>query len=199
MFDIVYRFNLTYRLTKLAREEKKALAVLHGFTEKVIVQRREELLKAQQQKQEENGSANEVGSKRKMAFLDILLQSEIDGKPLSNMDIREEVDTFMFEGHDTTSSAITFCFYNLGLHPECQRKCFDEIIQVIGKDKSKPVTFEDLNNLHYVDLCIKETLRLFPSVPLLGRKVTEECEISKLIAVSHLRLYPNLITLFDRW
>lgn len=198
MFDIVYRFNLTYRLTKLAREEKKALAVLHGFTEKVIIQRREELLKAQKQKQEQNGSANEVGSKRKMAFLDILLQSEIDGKPLSNMDIREEVDTFMFEGHDTTSSAITFCFYNLGLHPECQRKCFEEIIQVIGKDKSKPVTFEDLNNLHYVDLCIKETLRLFPSVPLLGRKVTEECEISKLIAVSHLRLYTNL-TLFDRW
>ncbi|XP_013103144.2 cytochrome P450 4d1 isoform X4 [Stomoxys calcitrans] len=179
MFDIIYRFNLTYRLTKLAREEKKALAVLHGFTEKVIIQRREELLKAQQQTEDQSTNADaDVGSKRKMAFLDILLQSEIDGKPLSNLDIREEVDTFMFEGHDTTSSAITFCFYNLALNPECQRKCFEEVIQVLGKDKSKPVTFEDLNNLHYVELCIKETLRLFPSVPLLGRKITEECEIN---------------------
>ncbi|XP_075157442.1 cytochrome P450 4d1-like isoform X2 [Haematobia irritans] len=180
MFDILYRFNLTYRFTKLAREEKKALAVLHGFTEKVIIQRREELLKAQEHKKENGKQAtdDDVGTKRKMAFLDILLQSEIDGKPLSNLDIREEVDTFMFEGHDTTSSAITFCFYNLAMYPECQRKCFEEVIQVLGKDKSKPVTFEDLNNLHYVELCIKETLRLFPSVPLLGRKITEECEIN---------------------
>lgn len=182
MFDILYRFNFTYQFTKLARDEKKALAILHGFTEKIIVQRRAELIKAK-----ENGTTqpkdDEVGSKRKMAFLDILLQSEIDGKPLTNLDIREEVDTFMFEGHDTTSSAITFCFYNLALYPECQQKCFEEIMQVFDKDKSKPVTYEDLNNLHYVELCIKETLRLFPSVPLLGRKVTEECEISEFLIV----------------
>ncbi|XP_037818738.1 cytochrome P450 4d1 isoform X2 [Lucilia sericata] len=176
MFDILYRFNLTYQFTKLARDEKKALAILHGFTEKIIVQRREELLKAQDNVTESH--EDDIGSKRKMAFLDILLQSEIDGKPLSNLDIREEVDTFMFEGHDTTSSAITFCFYNLAMNPKCQQKCFEEIIQVFGKDKSKPVTYEDLNNLHYVELCIKETLRMFPSVPLLGRKVTEECEIN---------------------
>ncbi|XP_065362921.1 cytochrome P450 4d1 isoform X3 [Calliphora vicina] len=176
MFDILYRFNLTYQFTKLARDEKKALAILHGFTEKIIVQRREELLKAKDT--ETQSQIDDVGSKRKMAFLDILLQSEIDGKPLSNLDIREEVDTFMFEGHDTTSSAITFCLYNLALYPKCQQKCFEEIIQVFGKDKSKPVTYEDLNNLHYVELCIKETLRMFPSVPLLGRKVTEECEIN---------------------
>ncbi|KNC25621.1 Cytochrome P450 4d1 [Lucilia cuprina] len=176
MFDILYRFNLTYQFTKLAREEKKALAILHGFTEKIIVQRREELLKAQDNVTETH--EDDIGTKRKMAFLDILLQSEIDGKPLSNLDIREEVDTFMFEGHDTTSSAITFCFYNLAMNPKCQQKCFEEIIQVFGTDKSKPVTYEDLNNLHYVELCIKETLRMFPSVPLLGRKVTEECEIN---------------------
>ncbi|XP_073830220.1 cytochrome P450 4d1 isoform X3 [Musca autumnalis] len=176
MFDILCRFDLTYRFTRYAREEKKALAVLHGFTEKVIIQRREELLKAQNQKGDEH--LDDTGSKKKMAFLDILLQSEVDGKPLTNLDIREEVDTFMFEGHDTTSSAVTFCFYNLALYPECQQKCFEEIIQVLGKDKTKPVTFEDLNNLHYVDLCVKETLRMFPSVPLLGRKVTEECEIN---------------------
>lgn len=179
MFDIIYRFNLTYKFTKLAREEKKALAVLHGFTEKVIIQRREDLLKAQDKTQKPE--IDDVGSKRKMTFLDILLQSEIDGKPLTNLDIREEVDTFMFGGHDTSSSAITFCLYNLALYPECQQKCFEEIVQIFGTDKSKPVTYGDLNNLSYVELCIKETLRLFPTIPILGRKVTEECEISKFL------------------
>ncbi|XP_049310952.1 cytochrome P450 4d1 [Bactrocera dorsalis] len=190
MFDIIYRFDLTYRFTKLAREEKRALSVLHSFTERIIMQRRAELLRAKENtltaaadKNPTNGynatdNDADVGAKRKQAFLDILLHAEIDGKPLSNLDIREEVDTFMFEGHDTTSSAITFFFYNIATYPECQRKCYAEIVDIFGKDTSKPVTYEALNNLTYVELCVKETLRLFPSVPLLGRKVTQECEIN---------------------
>ncbi|XP_055923350.1 cytochrome P450 4d1-like isoform X2 [Eupeodes corollae] len=176
MFDIFYRFDFTYWFTKLARDEKKALQILHGFTEKIIIQRREEILREKERASQKD--TNDVGGKRKMAFLDILLQSEIDGKPLSNLDIREEVDTFMFEGHDTTSSAITFLFYNIARYPETQNKCFQEILETFGKDKNTPVTYEKLNSLHYTELCIKETLRLFPSVPLLGRRVTKECEIN---------------------
>lgn len=177
MFNIFYRFDLTYMLTPLAWAEKKALNVLHQFTEKIIVQRREELIKSGGQEAAEADA--DVGAKRKMAFLDILLQSTIDDRPLTNLDIREEVDTFMFEGHDTTSSALMFFFYNIATHPEAQKKCFEEIRSVVGDDKATPVTYELLNKLHYVDLCVKETLRLYPSVPLLGRKVLEDCEISK--------------------
>ncbi|KAH8420594.1 hypothetical protein KR009_011945, partial [Drosophila setifemur] len=186
MFNIFYRFDLTYMLTPLARAEKKALKVLHDFTEKIIVQRREELMrggdKEEAQAQAQAEADVDVGAKRKMAFLDILLQSSIDDRPLTNMDIREEVDTFMFEGHDTTSSALAFFFYNIATHPVEQQKCFEEIRSVFGEDKATPVTYELLNKLHYVDLCVKETLRLYPSVPLLGRRVIEDCDINgKLI------------------
>ncbi|XP_016982524.1 cytochrome P450 4d1 isoform X1 [Drosophila rhopaloa] len=181
MFNILYRFDLTYMLTPLARAEKKALDVLHQFTERIIVQRREEILRGGGS-QESSREDADVGAKRKMAFLDILLQSTIDERPLTNLDIREEVDTFMFEGHDTTSSALMFFFYNIATHPEAQRKCFEEIRSVVGQDKGTPVTYELLNKLSYVDLCVKETLRMYPSVPLLGRKVLEDCEINgKLI------------------
>lgn len=60
-----------------------------------------------------------------------------------------------------------------------QRKCFEEIQRVIGGNKEKPVTLKDLQNLSYLDLVIKETLRLYPSVPLIGREITEETSISK--------------------
>lgn len=60
-----------------------------------------------------------------------------------------------------------------------QRKCFEEIQRVIGGNKDKPVTLQDLQNLSYLDLVIKETLRLYPSVPLIGREITEETSISK--------------------
>lgn len=54
---------------------------------------------------------------------------------LSDEDLRAEVDTFMFEGHDTTASGLSFIFYSLACNPEHQKLCRDEILQVLdGKD-----------------------------------------------------------------
>lgn len=150
-------------MSPLYWKQKKCLKVLHDFTDSVIVARRNELVS----KSNQNG---DQPSKRKLALLDVLLHSTIDGQPLSNMDIREEVDTFMFEGHDTTTSAIAFCLFELSRNPEVQRKACEEIKNVIGDDVNKAITLKDLNDLHYLELVIKETLRLFPSVPMYGKR-----------------------------
>jgi cytochrome P450 family 4 len=95
-YNFLLRSNLLFKLSPLYQRQRKVLKILHGFTDSVIVSRREELIRnkpATTTKVE-----NEDGTKKKMALLDILLQSTIDGQPLTNTDIREEVDTFMFEG-----------------------------------------------------------------------------------------------------
>ena len=57
--------------------------------------------------------------KRKIAFLDLLLQAkQNDGSGLSNSDIREEVDTFMFEGHDTTACSLAWTIFLIGHYPK---------------------------------------------------------------------------------
>ena len=156
----------------------KCLKVLHGFTDNVIKSRRDELLTRSQ----ENASVNFDG-KKKQALLDILLQSTIGGAPLSNADIREEVDTFMFEGHDTTTSGISFCLYNIAKYPDVQQKVFEEIKNEIGDEKI--LTLQLLNKLHYLELVIKESLRLYPSVPYFGRNIKEDVTVGGFTIPKH--------------
>ena len=153
------------------------MKVLHEFTDSVIIARRDELLKKETYPKENV----DTESTRRLALLDVLLQSTIDDKPLSNREIREEVDTFMFAGQDTTSSGMSFCLYNLAKYPEVQQKVYTEVKNVIGCDVDKPVTVQHLKDLNYLELVFKETLRMYPPAPLFGRETQEDAIISELI------------------
>lgn len=181
MFNPHMRLNALFKMSSQFKKEREAIEILHKFTNSVIVSRRNELLQKQQNGQSNSSEPNpedDIGAKKKMALLDVLLQSRIDGKPLTNDDIREEVDTFMFEGHDTTTSGVAFALYNIAKHPHVQRKLVEEVNEVIGQDKSTPVTLLMLNDLQYLDLVLKESMRLFPPVPMVARTITEETTIS---------------------
>lgn len=52
----------------------------------------------------------------------------------------------------------------------------EELSRVLG-DSDRPITMNDLNELKYLECCIKEALRLYPSVPLIARKLTEDTVI----------------------
>lgn len=98
IFSILHQFPNIYALTPAARRGRELIKVLHGFTNKVITDRRKQL--EQEGLNNNTGDANVddiYGKKAKLSFLDMLLHATIEGKPLTNNDIREEVDTFMFE------------------------------------------------------------------------------------------------------
>lgn len=96
MFDFILREDLLFKFSPLSWKQNKTINILHDFTDKVIRERREEVLKNNLPVLQVTDD-NDVGLKNRHAFLDILLQATIDGKPLTNLEIREEVDTFMFE------------------------------------------------------------------------------------------------------
>ncbi|XP_055606587.1 cytochrome P450 4d1-like [Uranotaenia lowii] len=180
-FKILARMNFTFNLMPYRGVQEQALKVLHGYTDSVIKSRRRELGATSGWKIDEND--NDIGIRKKVAFLDMLLATTVDGKPLEDLEIREEVDTFMFEGHDTTTSAISFLFRCLAENPKVQAKVYEEILTVIGNDVSRPVTLQVLNDLNYLDLVIKETLRLYPSVPAYARNLKEDMIVGKDITI----------------
>lgn len=69
----------------------------------------------------------------------------------------------------------------MGAHPECQAKAHREIDEVMGENPEREITFDDLGSFKYLEACFKETLRMYPSVPMFARQVTEETQISKIL------------------
>ncbi|KAF2895541.1 hypothetical protein ILUMI_10635 [Ignelater luminosus] len=163
MFDVLYPLSKDYKI------EQNALKVLHGYTNYVIKKRKEELIS----KSSTTEKHDDTGAKKRLAFLDLLLQCQVDGKPLPQEVIREEVDTFMFEGHDTTTSGISFALYHLSKYPEVQEKAVNELRSIFADNKDGSPTYQDLQNMKYLEMVIKESLRLYPPVPAYARVLEE--------------------------
>ncbi|GMT16746.1 hypothetical protein PFISCL1PPCAC_8043, partial [Pristionchus fissidentatus] len=158
--------DLVWKITGYDKEYKDNLKVLHDFTLNVIRKRREEYRENEER----------LTKREKKAFLDLLLEMEKEEK-FTDEDIREEVDTFMFEGHDTTAASLGWTLWCVSHHPEVQKKILEEIDAVFGGDTTRDCTSEDLVQLRYLERVVKESLRLYPSVPNLSRYVEEETQI----------------------
>ncbi|XP_064199080.1 cytochrome P450 4B1-like [Anguilla rostrata] len=159
-----YHSETIFNLSPHGYRFRKASRIAHQHTEEVVRKRKEAL-----KNEKELGR---IQKKRNLDFLDILLCARDEQQQgLSDEEIRDEVQTFMFAGHDTTASGISWILYCLACNPEHQQRAREEVLQVLeGKDT---MDWEDLSKIPYTTMCIKECLRLYPPVPWLSRKLTK--------------------------
>lgn len=81
-------------------------------------------------------------------------------------------------GYDTTGKSIPSALLLLAMNDDEQEKVFQEISSVLSSD-SDDVDAEKLNQMVYLDLVIKESLRLMPQTLLLAREVKNDVKLSK--------------------
>ncbi|KAG8253055.1 hypothetical protein J6590_044050 [Homalodisca vitripennis] len=134
-----------------------------------------------QETNEENGEEinEDIGIRKKKAFLDLLLEYNKEGAGMTDAEIRDEVDTFMFEGYDTTSSTLSFCLYCLSQNQDVQDKAIDELNQVYG-GSDRESTYQDFQEMKYLEKVIKETLRLYPTVQFIARYTNQDLDLKIL-------------------
>ncbi|KAL6420172.1 hypothetical protein ACFW04_012264 [Cataglyphis niger] len=123
-------------------------------------------------------------------MLDLLIAASRDNL-LSDLDIREEVDTFMFEGHDTTAMGITFALLLLAEHKDIQERVRIEVENAMQESGGK-LTMRSLQNLPYLERCLKEALRLYPSVFFIIRNIKEDIKLHSYVIPAETMLFLNI-------
>jgi len=93
---------------------------------------------------------------------------------MTDTQLRDEMMTLFFTGHETTSLALGWTWYLLAQNPEAGARLFQEVDRVLA---GRAPCYEDLTQLRYTDWVVKESLRLYPPAYGVVRTALEDCEI----------------------
>ncbi|KAL0134225.1 hypothetical protein PUN28_001197 [Cardiocondyla obscurior] len=194
------RYDWVFFLTSKGREQKKILKTLHEFTEKIIAERKmyHKNMNGQFSKNLGKGTeeidANDTeviaSRKKRLAMLDLLILASQEGS-LTDIDIREEVDTFMFEGHDTVATSICFTLSLLAEHKDIQ-DCVRKEVNIVMQENEGKLSIKSLQDLQYLERCIKESLRLYPSVWFISRVTSEDMQLKSYLIPAKTMMFLNI-------
>lgn len=137
------------------RRRKQAVTIYGTTIEQIIALRRAS---------DGGGQITDTGDLLSM----LMLARDEDGSAMTDHQLQDEVATLFAAGHETTSNALSWTWYLLAQHPAIEAKLHQELDTVLH---GRPPTMEDLKELPYTLMIIKEALRLYPPAWILNGRV----------------------------
>lgn len=165
--SLLYILPLTENIRKLREMRSELIKVSHKIVQAKAKQIRKEL--------EAGVDAKETFGGKK-DILHLLMRANMspeirEEERLSDETLAGQIVTFIFAGHETTATTMSWCTYFLALNPEYQRTLRSKIqsaLRTLGKDGEaiSDLTYADLNSeeMRPLDQAIQETLRLRPPI-----------------------------------
>ncbi|KAK9934973.1 hypothetical protein M0R45_022092 [Rubus argutus] len=121
-------------------------------------------------------------------FLGLLLKAHHDANDNQRItvdDLVDECKTFYFAGQETTNSLLAWTVFLLALHTDWQEEARKEVLQLFGKQTPNP---DGIAKLKTMGMIINESLRLYPPVVTIERKVAREARLGKLLVPADLEI-----------
>ncbi|XP_055590892.1 probable cytochrome P450 313a4 [Uranotaenia lowii] len=188
--DFIY--HLTKDWTVFSTTRRNVREVTWKALDRKFAQKRTEI--------ETDGTTNgEENTSRAKPLLDMLYDMVRDSSQAMTVEeMAHHVDEVIYAGFDTTAISISNVILLLAMHPEVQERVYQEVMAVCP-DPNVEITQEDCYKLVYTDMVIKETMRLYPVVPLLVRSLTADLKLDDqftllkgtLIAIASGRMQRN--------
>lgn len=97
-------------------------------------------------------------------------------KTLSVGEVAAQSFVFLIAGFETSSTTMSYCLYELARNPEYQKRVQQEIADVLAKHNGE-ITYESVSEMHLLENCIDETLRMYPPLLILNRECTKDWKI----------------------
>lgn len=178
-----------YKLTKLRREEKKAQNILNEFRHSIMNKRRQIM---------NVSNNNDLKDDGRMVLVDHIIRNE---ENFTSKEILDHILTFI-GGYETISNAVAHVLLLLAINPESQTRLYNAIQEKnLSEDDINTSTV--VNSIEYLELVLRESYRLMPTVPMILREITDDFEIEpNLVIPKGVHLVINIYALhrqIDIW
>ncbi|XP_025087435.1 cytochrome P450 3A21-like [Pomacea canaliculata] len=111
-------------------------------------------------------------------------------KGLTESEIEANSFIFLIAGYENTALMMAFLLFELAEHPECLQKVQEELDEKLGK---KEVDYETVQELTYLEMCLNETMRLYPPGVALQRECVEDTYLGNIRVPKGMHiLFPTL-------
>jgi cytochrome P450 len=115
-----------------------------------------------------------AGDSRRNDVLSLLLAARDEaGQPMTDEELRDELITLLVAGHETTATALTWATRWILDSPDVERRLRDELTA------AAPLTPEKIGKLELLDAVVRESLRLNPVIPIVGRILKKPARVGR--------------------
>ncbi|KAI8994051.1 cytochrome P450 [Trametes punicea] len=158
--------------TKRGRTADKASRVIRRIGREIVEERKAEIIRETSEKHLDGIERKDLKGRD---LLTLLIRANMakdvpESQRLSDDEVIGQIPTFLLAGHETTSNTTTWALYALSKNPTVQQRLREELLSV----KTDTPTMEELMALPYLDMVVRETLRLHPPVTRAVRQAMKD-------------------------
>ncbi|KAG2121145.1 cytochrome P450 [Suillus cothurnatus] len=170
------------------RELRRIVEIMDSASRKNFQEKKAELAMPSSMPSQSHDPSGGTRGKDIMSIMLKANASSTEGNRLSDAELLGQMNVMIFAGLETTTAAVARALYMLAKHPDVQQQLRAEIHaahQVVGVDHSHAkdgfgsirLSYDSLMNLPFLDAVVRETLRLYPSLPTLSRRTISAASV----------------------